>query len=199
MTACPRRSRAGALAAPRVAFHAQSTVASGQSGARGRQQQVFQAAVCAARRRPHWRVATTGDRCSQQRYLPAAPMMAMPVTTPSPMTVTPAPMTATPTPMTMVPAPVMATPPPHLLRLEPFDLLARCHGWMGICFIFNERLRKQRSGLRSRGKRGRTGCKSNSEFQKLSAFHGVLSCRIARDAERVSPPRSEQRLNLAFS
>jgi hypothetical protein len=28
--------------------------------------------------------------------------------------------------------------------------------------------------LRSRGKRRRTGCKSNSQFQKLSAFHGVL-------------------------
>jgi hypothetical protein len=54
--------------------------------------------------------------------------------------------------------------PPHLLRLEPFDLITRCHGWMGIRPIFNWRLRKQRSGLCSRGKRGRTSCKSNSSF-----------------------------------
>jgi hypothetical protein len=27
----------------------------------------------------------------------------------------------------------MAVPaPPYLLRLEPLDLLSRCHGWMGI-------------------------------------------------------------------
>jgi hypothetical protein len=72
------------------------------------------------------------------RYLPVAPMTAMPVMpTPTPVTVTPAPMTVTPTPMTMVPAPVMAMAPPYLLRLEPFDLLTRCHGWMGVCFIFN--------------------------------------------------------------
>jgi hypothetical protein len=69
----------------------------------------------------------------QQRYLPVAPMMAMPVMP------TPAPVTVTPTPMAMVPAPVMAMSPPHLLRLEPFDLLTRCHGWIGILtrFIFN--------------------------------------------------------------
>jgi hypothetical protein len=75
-------------------------------------------------------------------------------------------MTVTPTPVAMV-----VPAPPHLLRLEPFDLLA----WMGILtsIIFNLRLRQQRSGLRSRGERGRTGCTSKSEFQKLSAFHGV--------------------------
>src|SRR5215471_10659822 len=78
------------------------------------------------------------DLCSQQRYLPAAPMMAMPVMpTPAPVTVTPAPVTVTPAPMAMVPAPVMAMPPPHLLRLEPCDLLSRCHGWIGIRLIFN--------------------------------------------------------------
>jgi hypothetical protein len=96
--------------------------------------------------------------------------------TPTPVTVTPAPVTATPTPMAMVvPTPVVAMSPPDLLRLEVFDLLTRCHGWMGILtrFILTYWLRKQRSGLRSRGKHGRTGCKSNSQFQKLSAFHGV--------------------------
>jgi len=70
----------------------------------------------------------------QQRYLPVTPVMAVPAM------MTPAPVTVTPTPMAMVvPAPVMAMSPPHLLRLEPFDLLTRCHGRMGILtrFIFN--------------------------------------------------------------
>ena len=70
----------------------------------------------------------------QQRYLPVAPAVAVPAM------MTPAPVTVTPTPMAMVvPAPVMAMPPPHLLRLESFDLLTRCHGRMGILtrFIFN--------------------------------------------------------------
>jgi hypothetical protein len=89
----------------------------------------------------------------------------------TPVTATPAPVTATPTPMSMV---VVVPAPPHLLRLEPLDLLSRCHGWMGILarIIVNWRLRQQRSGLRSRGKRSRTG-RANSEFQKPSAFHGV--------------------------
>jgi hypothetical protein len=47
------------------------------------------------------------------------------------------PVVPTPTPMAMMPAPVMAMSPPHLLRLESFDLLTRCYGWMGIRFIFN--------------------------------------------------------------
>jgi len=85
-------------------------------------------------------------------------------------------MPVVPTPMTVMPAPVMAMSPPHLLRLEAFDLLAPRQGWMGILtrFIFSFSLRKQQSGSRSRSKRSRTGCKSNSEFQKLSALHGVL-------------------------
>jgi hypothetical protein len=76
-----------------------------------------------------------GDLC--RSYLPVAPMMAMPAMPPAPVTVPPTPVTVTPTPMAMVPAPVMAMPPPHLLGLEPFDLLTRCHGWIGIRFIFN--------------------------------------------------------------
>jgi hypothetical protein len=110
----------------------------------------------------------TGTATSQPRHLPMAPVMAMPAT------MTPAPVTVTPTPMTVVPTPVVAMTPPHLLRLEAFDFLTCCHGWMCILTrSFNWRLRKQRSRLRSRGKRGRTGCKSSSKFQKLSAFHGV--------------------------
>jgi hypothetical protein len=81
-------------------------------------------------------IAIECEKCpaatAQRRYLPVAPMMAMPVMT------TPAPVTVMPTPMAMVvPAPMMAMSPPHLLRLEPFDLLTRCHGWFGIRFIFN--------------------------------------------------------------
>jgi hypothetical protein len=72
----------------------------------------------------------------------------------------------------VMPTPVVAVSPAHLLRLEAFDFLTRCHSWISILTRFNWRLGEQRSGLRSRGKRG-TGCKSNSEFQKLSAFHGV--------------------------
>src|SRR5262245_10999493 len=60
----------------------------------------------------------------QQRYLPVAPVVAAPVVA---------------APAMMTPAPVMAMSPPHLLRLEPLDLLTRCHGRMGILtrFIFN--------------------------------------------------------------
>jgi hypothetical protein len=96
--------------------------------------------------------------------------------TPTPMAVTPTPMAVVPTPVAMVvPSPVVAMSPSNLLRLKAFDFLLRRHGWLGILtrLIFNWRLRKQRSRLRGRGKRGRTGCKSNSESQKLSAFHGV--------------------------
>jgi hypothetical protein len=75
----------------------------------------------------------------------------------------------------VVPTPVVAVSPAHLLRLEPFNLLVGSHSRMRILtsFIFNLRLGQQRSGLRSRGKHGRTGCTSKSEFQKLPAFHGV--------------------------
>ena len=120
-----------------------------------------------------------GMATCQLRRLPTAPVMAMPAT------MTPAPVTVTPTPMTtVVPTPVVAMSPPDLLRL---DFLACCHGWIGILTrFFNWRLRKQRSRLRSRGKRGRTGCKSNSKFQKLSAFHGVplMSFRVMRKESR---------------
>jgi hypothetical protein len=116
------------------------------------------------------------------------PVTSVPAT---PMTATPTPMTMTPTPAAMVvPAPVVAMSPPDLLRLEVFDLLTRCHGWICILtrFIFTYWLRKQRSALRSRGKHGRAGCKSNSEFQKLSTFHGRPSygrlCMMRKEFRR---------------
>jgi len=131
-------------------------------------------------------------------FLPVAPVMTVPaMMTPTPVAVTPTPMAVVPTPVAMVvPSPMVAMSPSNLLRLKVFDFLIRRHGWLGILtrLIFIWQLRKQRSRLRSRGKRG-TGCKSNSEFQKLSAFHASLLCRFAHDAERVSPGRSEQRLN----
>jgi hypothetical protein len=111
---------------------------------------------------------------------------------------TPTPVAVVPTPVAMVvPSPVVAMSPSNLLRLEAFDLIARSHSRMGILtrFIFNLRLGQQRSGLRSRGKRGRAGCTSKSDFQKLSAFHGVPLMSLCNDAKRVSAPRSEQRLN----
>jgi hypothetical protein len=89
---------------------------------------------------------------------------------------------------TVMPTPAVAVSPAYLLRLEAFDFLIRCHGWLGILtgLIFNWRLKKQRSRLRSRGKRG-TGCKSNREFQKLSAFHAssyVVSRMMRKEFRR---------------
>jgi hypothetical protein len=82
----------------------------------------------------------------------------------------------------------MAVPaPPHLLRLEPLDLLSRCHGSMRIRarVILNWRLRQQRSGLGSRGKSGSHWLRIQ---ERVSDTSGVplrsLLGRIPRDAEK---------------
>ena len=108
----------------------------------------------------------------QQRYLPVAPVVAVPAM------MTPAPVTVTPTPMAMVvPAPVMAMPPSYLLGLKPLDLLSRYHGGMDILarVTFCEWLRKLRCGLHRHSERDRCGCKSNGKFQ-VPAVHISLFC-----------------------
>ena len=95
-----------------------------------------------------------------------------------PAMMTPTPMAVVPTPVAMVvPSPVVAMSPSDLLRLKAVDLLIRRHGWLGILtrLVFNWWLRKQRSRLRCRGKRGRTCCKSNSQSQGTSFDAGDLN------------------------
>ena len=75
--------------------------------------------------------------------------------------------------------PVMS--PAHFLRLEAIDLVARCHGGMGIfaggrqSSALGKRLRRKRGGLRARSQGGRSGGKSKGEFQKVAAFHDISS------------------------
>jgi hypothetical protein len=73
------------------------------------------------------------------------------------------------------------TSPAHFLGLEAINLVARCHGRMGIfaggrqSSALDKRLRRKRGGLRARGKGGRSGGKSKGEFQKTAAFHDISS------------------------
>jgi hypothetical protein len=39
--------------------------------------------------------------------------------------------------------------------------------------IFRQRIRRQRRGLRARGQRSGSGCKSSGEFQKVAALHDI--------------------------
>ena len=66
--------------------------------------------------------------------------------------------------------------------------------------IFQQRLRRQRRGLRARGQRDGARGNSNGKFQKVAAFHDIfLWVARASDAGRVWPRRDEWSLNSAFS
>src|ERR1700730_17706079 len=100
----------------------------------------------------------------RDRRLPVTAVPAAPVP-PMPVTVTPTPVAVTPTPVAVVP--VMA--PAHLFRLEVAHFVFGRHGGNGILvqrrqpFIFRNRGRYKRCGLRTRSERHSTRGKSNSE------------------------------------
>ena len=82
----------------------------------------------------------------------------------------------------VMPTPVVAVSPAHLLRLEAFDFLTRCHSWISILTRFNWRLGEQRSGLRSRAKRG-TGLQIQQRVSKTVGVPWRLSyvaCAVMR-------------------
>jgi hypothetical protein len=81
--------------------------------------------------------------------------------------------------MTAVPMVVPVVSPANLFRPEILNLcLARDSG-MSILesgqrpFIYAERTRRQRRGLRARGQRSGSSGNSSDKLQKLAAFHNV--------------------------
>jgi hypothetical protein len=128
----------------------------------------------------------------------AAPIAAAPVTTaPAPVTTAPTPVAAAPTPMTSPPAPVAASPPSmsssssaspptpavpaaHLLGLQMFHLVAVGDSGTGILvrwrqrLILCERMQHKRCCPCACGQRRCARSKSNSEFQKVAAFHRII-------------------------
>ena len=73
-----------------------------------------------------------------------------------------------------------AAAPAHFLGRELIDLFTRGDGRLGIHVsgelgVLVERRRHQRGGLRAGGERDATGGKSESEFQKVAAFHHISS------------------------
>lgn len=108
-----------------------------------------------------------------------------------PVVTVPAPVAAAmPAPVTPMPVPAPVVAPAHLLGLEPVDFVAGCDGGMKV-FVGGrqvstrcQRKRRQRRGLRARGQRGRAGGHTESEFQKVAAFHDIslFLLRLAVDA-----------------
>jgi hypothetical protein len=136
----------------------------------------------------------TADAAAWTAALPitAAPVTAA-VPTPPPAIMTPAPTPVPPAPTPVTPAapapsPVPAAAPAHLFRLETVDLVFGGDGGLGIIrgrqpTVFGQRLRHQRCGLRTRGKRCSARGKSEGEFQKVAAFHDIS----LSGARRVMP------------
>ena len=100
----------------------------------------------------------------------------VPAATPAPVTPAPTPVVAT-VPAAVMPAPVAPT---HFFGLEAIDIVLRGdRGFRTFAVRWREavfrRYRRQRRGLRARSKRGSTGDISQGEFQKVAAFHHILS------------------------
>ena len=94
--------------------------------------------------------------------MPAAPVMAVPA--------------AMPAPVPTVPVPVPVVPPAHLLGLEMIHFVLGGDSGTDIGrqpAAFFERMRRKRCGLRANSQRCGAGGKSNSEFQKVAAFHVI--------------------------
>jgi len=150
-----------------------------------------------------------------------APMPATPApvaATPAPVPPAPAPMTTAPTPVTVAPAAMAAMTPPtmapaHFFRLQPIDLITRSDGRMGIGIgrpAFDQRLRHQGRGPRTRSERQAASRKSKGKFQKVPAFHHIssfalgpikvkaLRLRLVPARRGVSLRRCERPLNCAF-
>jgi hypothetical protein len=73
-----------------------------------------------------------------------------------------------------------AAAPAYFLGRELIDLLTRGDGRLRIRIngelgVLVERRRHQRGGFRAGGERNATGGKSESEFQKVAAFHHISS------------------------
>ena len=95
--------------------------------------------------------------------------------------------------MTAVPTPVMPAPvvtPAHFFGLQSVHFVFADNSGMGslFCgrpFIFHERMRRKRRGLRTCRQRGSARGYSNGEFQKVTAFHDISpsSC-MTSDAGR---------------
>jgi hypothetical protein len=86
-------------------------------------------------------------------------------------------MAVVPAPVAAVPVPVVVTPA-YFLGLEAIDIvLGRDRGLRIIAARRHETLlrgnRRQRRGLRARSTRCGASGKSNGEFQKMAAFHGI--------------------------
>jgi hypothetical protein len=69
--------------------------------------------------------------------------------------------------------------PAHLFRPKVFDLVLVGDGGLGIRVrgqppIIGKRLRHQRRGLDTGGKRGRSGGNAQRNFQKVPAFHDIF-------------------------
>lgn len=80
--------------------------------------------------------------------------------------------------MAAMPAPVTAVAPAHLLRLEMLDLLARRDGGMGVrrprqAGVFVERMRREWRSIGARGEGGGSGGNTESDLEKVAAFHGI--------------------------
>ena len=72
------------------------------------------------------------------------------------------------------------TAPANFLRLELIDFLICGDGGMGILRLSlgNQRLWRQRRGLRACGQRNTARYKSKSELQKVPALHDISSSAI---------------------
>jgi hypothetical protein len=81
--------------------------------------------------------------------------------------------------MAAVPSPVPVTTPAHLFGLEAIHFLIGGNRRTGILIrrpqppVFRKRMRRKRSGLRTRSQRDGAGGKSKGEFQKVAAFHDI--------------------------
>jgi hypothetical protein len=97
-----------------------------------------------------------------------------------------------PAPMATVPAMPAAMPvmtPAHLFGLETVhfvfggDSRTDIRGRQPAAFF--QRMRCEWCCMRARGQRGGAGGKSNSEFQKVAAFHVISSWCMASDAGEI--------------
>ena len=107
-------------------------------------------------------------------------MTAMPVASVPVMSV---PAVSAPAPMTPVPMPVpVVASPAHFLRFEAIDVFLRDHRGFGGAARRGRRgrlgsHRRQRRGLRARRQRRGTGCKTKSNFYKVTTFHDIFLFR----------------------
>ena len=130
----------------------------------------FSFSLAATRRCCNLRKVIGESRASPVTAMPAAPVPTVPAAMPTPVTAVP------------VPVPVMPT---HLLGLEMIHFVLGGDSGTHIGrqpAAFFERMRRKWCCLRAGGQRSGAGGKSNSEFQKVAAFHVISSRCVANDA-----------------